>query len=368
MINRKRLIDEFITIAAMNAPTGAERPVADYCTQALQALGFEVLEDQAGITLGGNCGNLYARLPGYGTPVLFSCHMDTVLPCLEKRIIVEENGTIHAAGDTILGADDVAGIVEIFEGVRSVLEDHKSHRPIEIILSVSEEKKLRGAKEFDFSQIQAKEGYILDVDGPLGTAVLAAPRSYRIIATIHGRAAHAALSPELGINAAVIASTAVSRLQWGRLDTETTANIGIMKVDGATNIIPASCYMECEVRSLDPIKADAQVTKIRSILETTCAEFGGTLDLEVLFSYEAYQIDPAHPVVYRFKSACKKLGLTPILTRSCGGSDNNIYNSKGFHGIVIAPGMHEIHGTNEYTSVQELTTMAEMIELLISES
>ncbi len=367
MINSERVTTEFITIAGMDAPTGAERPVAAYCSDVLQNLGFNVEEDNAGAALGGNCGNLYARLPGIGTPVLFSCHTDTVIPCCGKRIAIERDGRIHAAGDTVLGADDVAGIVEIFEGIRSVLEDGKPHRPIEIILSVSEEKKLRGAKVFDFSKVQAKEGYILDVDGPLGTAVLAAPRSYRFVATVHGRAAHAALSPELGINAAVIASTAVSRLNWGRLDNETTSNIGIMRVEGATNIIPASCYLECEVRSLDPARADARIEEMRSVFETTCAEFGGTLDLEIIFSYEAYQIDPAHPVVKRFEAACASLGLTPVLTRSCGGSDNNIYSAQGFHGIVIAPGMHEIHGINEHTSIQELTTMAKMIELLITE-
>jgi len=365
MVQTDRIVNEFIKMASMDAPTGAERPVADYCTAALQAMGFTGEEDNAGEILGGNCGNLYAFLPGTGDPILFSCHTDTVVPCLGKRITMDSDGTIHAAGDTILGADDVAGIAEIFEGVRSVLEDGAHHRPIEVVLSVSEEKKLRGAKEFDFSRVQAKEGYILDVDGPLGTAVIAAPRSYRFLATVHGRAAHAALSPELGINAAVIASTAISRLNWGRLDADTTSNVGIIRVEGATNIVPATCYLECEVRSLAPEKADARIDEMKQAFEQAAAEFGGTVDLEIIFSYEAYQIDPADPVVKRFEDACRQLGITPVLTRSCGGSDNNIYTPKGFHGIVVAPGMHEIHGVNEHTSAQELTTMAKMVEILI---
>ena len=367
MVSKDRIVSEFITLASMDAPTGSERPVADYCIRALEALGFRVTEDDAGAALGGSAGNLHAFLAGEGNPILFSCHMDTVTPCLAKQIIQEPDGRIHTDGRTILGADDAAGIAEILEGVRSVLEDRLAHRPVEVVLSVSEEQKLLGAKHFDIHQLHAKEAYILDVDGPIGTAVIAAPRAYRFFATVHGRSAHAALSPELGINAAVIAAEAIAQLPWGRLDADTTSNVGIVRVEGAANIVPAECYLDAEVRSLDPQKADARIETMREAFESACARHGGHLELTVFRSYDAYQVPEAHPVVTRFQRACRSAGIEPQLTRSCGGSDNSVYTPQGITGIVVAPGMHEIHGVNEYTSAQELTAMAQVVAALITD-
>ena len=261
MVSKDRIVSEFITLASMDAPTGSERPVADYCIRALEALGFRVTEDDAGAALGGSAGNLHAFLVGEGEPILFSCHMDTVTPCLAKQIIQEPDGRIHTDGRTILGADDAAGIAEILEGVRSVLEDQLAHRPVEVVLSVSEEQKLLGAKHFDIHQLHAKEAYILDVDGTIGTAVIAAPRAYRFFATVHGRSAHAALSPELGINAAVIAAEAVAQLPWGRLDADTTSNVGIVRVEGAANIVPAECYLTRALKpGVKPLRAPVRAT------------------------------------------------------------------------------------------------------------
>lgn len=369
MIRKEKVTDLFCRLALIDSPSFHEREMADKLTELLKSLDFSVWEDQAGVGCGGTAGNIYARLQGDlpGRPLLFSAHMDTVQPCVGKNILIEEDGTIRSDKTTITGADDLTGIVEILEAVRSAREEKTPHRSIEVLFTIGEEYFLTGAKAFDFQRIQAEEAYILDTDGEIGTAVIGAPTGIRFIANVVGKSAHAALAPETGVNAIAIAARAVSRMKIGRVDDETTASIGIIRGGTEGNIVPDSCFVEGETRSLSPQKARKQAKHMVDCFEKAAEEMGGSCNCELTFVYEAYQIPREHPVVARFERACKASGLEPKLIYSCGGSDNSVLTQNGIVGIVLAAGMHSIHSVSEMTSVQELCKMAELVERIITE-
>lgn len=367
MINSDRILNEFLKMAIIESPTRDERKMADTLKVELEQLGFSVTEDDAGKAIGGNTGNLFAVRKGGipGDPLLLCAHMDTVKPVTGKNALVEGD-TIRSGGDTVLGADDLAGVVEILEAVRSVDEDAKPCRDLEILFTVSEEFFLKGAENFDASKCRAKEAYILDVDGDIGTAVLAAPTGIRFIANVKGKSAHAAIAPEEGINAIAIAAKAISDMRLGRIDRETTASIGIIKGGEQGNIVPDSCFVEGETRSLSSEKATTQCRHMQECFENAVVELGGSVSFEITKVYDAYGVSEDSAVVRRFKNACKTVGIEPKLTSSTGGSDNSVLSQKGLQGIVVACGMHEIHSVNEYTKLSELTAMAKVVEQMIT--
>lgn len=368
MINSKRLTESFVSLTAIDSPTFSERAMADELTRRLVELGLTVTEDDAAAAIGGNTGNILATLPGTipGPPLLFAAHMDTVQPCEGKKALVGEDGTITSEGDTILGADDLCGVAEILEALRSIQEENKPHRDIEVLFTVAEEYFLKGSEHFDITRCRAREGYILDVDGPVGTAVVGAPTGIRFIANVQGKSAHAAIAPEEGINAVTIAARAIAGIRQGRIDQDTTACISIIRGGTQGNIVPDSCFVEGEVRSLDPGKADYQVSHMQRCFIQAAGYAGGSVDFQLTRVYEAYRVPEEAPVVQSFMTACRQCGIEPSLTCSTGGSDNSMLSAKGFQGIILACGMHDIHGTSEHTSVGELTAMAQLVEKLMT--
>ena len=369
MLNRQRLLDCFAGLAAIDSPSLGEREMADALTRRLHALGLEVEEDSAGRILGGNAGNLIVRIPGtVEAPVrLFSCHMDTVEPSRGKQVIFHPDGTITSGGDTVLGADDLAGLSAILEAVTVILEDHLPHPPLELVFPVAEELHTLGSHALDFSRLEAKEAYVPDMDGSLGTAALRAPSIISFTAVIHGRAAHAGMAPEAGIHAIKIAAEAVSKISVGHVDEYTTANIGSISGGTTTNIVPAQCTLTGEVRSFRHENALARMAEIRNILEDTAAAWGGRAEVEEVVRMKAYQVEEDAPVVRRLVRACEKLGLTPNLSQTFGGSDNNAFSAHGISGIVIASAMHRIHTCQEYTTEAELYQLAELILELMTD-
>ena len=245
-VNEQRAVDEFQELTAIDAPSFGERQMADRLIVKLKELGFEVEEDNAGKHFGGNAGNLYAYLPGDlpGDPVLLSGHMDTVELSKGKKGIIGEDGVIRSAGKAVLGADDVAGLVEILEGIRSVKEAGVPHRDIEIFFTIAEELYIKGSSVFDFSKVRAKEAYVLDISGPVGSAAYKAPSliSYQVVVT--GKASHAGFDPEHGIHAIAIASEAITQISQGHVDEETTCNIGLIEGGSGTNIVPEKCIVK----------------------------------------------------------------------------------------------------------------------------
>lgn len=355
MVSPKRMVEEFLELVRIDSVSGKERQIADLLKDKLAGLGLEVLEDGAGRKVGSDTGNIIGRLPASGSgPVLMLCsHMDTVEPGrgVKPRI---EGGVIRSAGDTVLGADDKAGIVTILEVLRVIREQSVSHGGLEVVFTIWEEGGLFGAKNLDFDHLSARIGFVLDSDGPPGTVITRAPSQDRIGATIKGRAAHAGINPEDGINAIQVASQAVAQMKLGRIDHETTCNIGIIKGGKATNIVPDSATLDGETRSLDAGKREAQTAAMCAAIREAAAGFGAGVDLVTETLYHEFNLSEESPPVRLAVEAAVKLGLTPRLEKTGGGSDANIFNKRGIETAVLGIGMKKVHTTEEYIALNDL--------------
>lgn len=369
MINRDRMVKEFCELAAIDSPSYGERQITDVIKAKLTALGFEVREDGAAEKIGGNAGNIYAFMKGdlAADPILFCGHTDTVEPSRGKQIVVHEDGRITSAGDTVLGGDDLCGVVEILEGVRHLREEKLPHRPVEVILMAAEEVFGKGAKAYDYENegFLSNEAYVLDMSGPVGSAALQAPTMIGWKAAIKGKAAHAGFAPQTGINAILAASKAVAKLEPGWIGKDTTMNVGTVTGGKANNIVAESCTVTGEVRSLDHEKAYRVIESIRKTFEEN------SMDAEVTFEIDehlvTYHVPEDHSVVKRFKRACEKLNLPGKTTYTLGGSDNNILALHGITGIVLSCGMQQVHSTREFTQIEDLMKGAALVAELLRE-
>ena len=313
--NTQRLVDQFIAMAKISSPSRQEGRLAAYLKPELEALGFTVEFDNAGELAGGDTGNLIATLPGDPEiePIVLSCHMDTVTPCIGVTPIIED-GVIRSDGTTILGGDDKAGIAAILEGVRRIRERGVRHGLIQAVFTICEEVGMHGAMGLDYSKIRAKRAFILDADGPIGQILVRGPAKDAIHAVIHGRSAHAGLKPEAGISAIQVAARAIERMKLLRIDDETTANLGQISGGGATNIVTDRVEITAEARSLTNEKLDAQGAHMKACLEDAAHEFGATAEVTIERSYHAFSLDADEPVVRHCVAAMQSLGITPTLT------------------------------------------------------
>jgi len=240
MFNKQRLLDEFLELVQIDSETKDERQIANVLIKKMEALGFEVFEDDSAERTGHGAGNLIASMEGSvsgTTPIYFTCHMDTVVPGIGVKPELRDDGYVYSDGTTILGADDKAGIAALFEMIRTVKENNLPHGDIQFVITAGEESGLVGAKEMDATLIKAKYGYAIDSDGKVGGIVTAAPHQAKLWTTIHGKTAHAGVAPEKGVSAINIAAKSVAAMKLGRIDTETTANIGRFAGGRATNIV-----------------------------------------------------------------------------------------------------------------------------------
>ena len=366
-MKRERLIQEFEELARIDSISFQERQMADCLKGKLKELGFEVLEDQAGEQYGGNAGNIYGFLKGTrkGPGILLSAHMDTVQPGIGKTPVVHKDETITSQGDTVLGADDVAGLVEILEGIRSVQEEGVSYPDIEVLFPIAEELYIKGSNAFDFTRIQAKEAYVLDMSGKIGTAAIKAPSLISFQVTVTGKASHAGFAPEQGIHAIQIMSEAIGKIQQGHVDEESTVNIGTIAGGEASNIVPESCCCTGEIRSYSHKKALFYLKNIDEIFRKAVKKRQASYQLEREINLIAYEMDAKDLVVKRFEAACQKLGISSALTGTYGGSDNHNFVKNGIHGIVLSCGMQEVHSVREYIATEDLIKGAQLVAELI---
>lgn len=354
-INTERLTQEFIKVAQIPSPSFRERGVTDYLAGRLAELGLQVEEDQTGERIGGDSGNLLGRLPGDDrlTPLFLCCHMDTVQPGDGVKVIFQD-GVFRSAGETVLGGDDKAGVVSVIEVLEMLKESQVPHAPLEILFTVAEEQGLYGSKYFDHSKLKAAYGYILDSSGSPGTIIVAAPAQNIIDFTVIGKAAHAGMEPEQGINAIRVAAEALVKLKMGRIDQETTANIGVIKGGNATNIVPDSVYLQGEVRSLDRKKLDDLTSEIVTEFTRVVEAAGAQGDVRVTFQYPEFRLDPELPVVKYATQAAARSGLEVRLVTSGGGSDANNFNNAGIPTVNLGTGMSQVHTTEEYLKLHDL--------------
>ena len=364
--NTQRLVDQFIAMAKISSPSRQEGRLAAYLKPELEALGFTVEFDNAGELAGGDTGNLIATLAGDPEiePIVLSCHMDTVTPCIGVTPIIED-GVIRSDGTTILGGDDKAGIAAIIEGVRRIRERGVRHGLIQAVFTICEEVGMYGAMGLDYSKIRAKRAFILDADGPIGQILVRGPAKDAIHVVIHGRSAHAGLKPEAGISAIQVAASAIDRMKLLRIDEETTANLGQISGGGATNIVTDRVELTAEARSLTNEKLDAQGTHMKTCFENAARDFGATVEVNIERSYYAFSLDADEPVVRHCAAAMRHLGLTPTLTSTGGGSDCNIFNRHGMKAVDLSIGMTDVHTCKESLRIDDLELTARLVEALI---
>jgi tripeptide aminopeptidase len=367
MINEKRLIESFMELVRMDSISREERNIADFLIEKLENLGLEVIVDQAGEKAGANSGNIIAKLNGntkVATPIMFAAHMDTVVP--GKNINpLREGEKIISTGETILGADDKAGIAAVLEALHLIRENNILYGDIEILFTICEEVGLCGAKNLDVSQLKAQIGFILDAGGQVGQIIISAPSQNSLDFTIRGKSAHAGTNPEEGINAIQVAGVALSRMKLGRIDEETTANIGIISGGKATNIIPDEVILKGEVRSRNEGKLEKYTKELKKITEDTAQEFKARAEVKINREYHCYNLSPDDQVVKIARKAAKDIGLQSLLRPSGGGSDANIFNKKGLPSVVLAVGMEKVHTIEEYILIKELKNATEYILSII---
>ena len=369
MVDQLRIKEEFCKLVSIDSISFHERNMANQLREYLLQLGFKVEEDRACDYYGSECGNLYAYLEGDipGDPILLSSHMDTVTPGLNKTAVVHEDGTITSDGTTVLGADDISGIVSILEAIRTIKELGLSHRSIEVLFTIAEEVYIRGSEVFDYSVIKAKEAYVLDLDGLVGTAALKAPTVVSFTATIIGKASHAGFAPVLGINAIAIAAQGITQIKQGRIDEETTVNIGLIEGGKARNIVSDNCVLRGEVRSLNHDKALSEVDNIKNIIRDIVEYHQAVDTFETDFGCIAYQVNQEDPVVQRFEQACRELGYDTNYVNTFGGSDNNNFHRHGISGLVISCGMNQVHSCKEDTHIDELVKCSNIVLKILTD-
>lgn len=367
MINENRLINEFLELVQIDSESGHEGEIAKVLKQKFESLGLEVVEDNTTAETGHGAGNLICTLKGTNKeadPIYFTSHMDTVVPGKGVKPTIE-NGYIVTDGTTILGADDKAGLAVMFETIRVLQENKLEHGDIQFIITVGEESGLVGAKALDPSQIFAKYGYALDSDGEVGTIVISAPTQAKVNATITGKSAHAGVAPEKGVSAITVAAKAISKMPLGRIDEETTANIGRFEGGQATNIVCEKAYIFAEARSLTNEKLNEQIDKMKHAFSEAASEMGAHADVDVKVMYPSFKFGPDDLVVNIAAKAAEKIGRKSNLIKSGGGSDANVIAGMGIPTVVLGVGYEEIHTTNERMPVKELYKLAEMAVAIV---
>lgn len=369
-MKKDRLLNEFLELVQIDSETKDEAKIADVLKQKMEALGFYVAEDNSSFYNGHGANNLIATLRGAASEVpalYFTAHMDTVVPGKGIKPEVRE-GYVYSDGTTILGADDKAGIAALFEMIRTIQEQGIEHGDIQLVITAGEESGLVGAKELDPSLLLAEYGYAVDSDGKVGGIVTSAPFQAKLWTTIYGKTAHAGVAPEKGVSAITLASKAISKMTLGRIDAETTANIGRFEGGQATNIVCDEVLILSEARSIKEDKLAAQTAHMESVFQEVAESLGGRAVTEVKLMYPGFSFDEQERVVQIAKKAAAAIGRPSPLLSSGGGSDANIFNGFGIPTVNLSVGYEEIHTTNERMPIEELQKLTELLVEIVKES
>ena len=368
MINEERLVSLFKELCLIDAPALAERASVDYVKAHLTKMGLEVREDDAGAKIGGNAGNVIATLRGNkpGAPrVYLSAHFDTVEPTA-GLVIGERDGVLFSESDTILGADDKAGMAPAIEAVQCLMETGAEHGDVVLLLTCAEEIGLKGAAVLDVSDLGLDFGYVLDTGPPVGTFVTRTATHDKLDVTVYGKPAHAGKDPENGINAISVVADAVSRMKVGRVGPETTSNLGLINGGTAVNVVCPFVQIRAEARSTDVAALNEQVDHMIAEFERAAREWGTTVKIDHKRHYDAYHVPDDVRVVGVAQRAARNLGMTGDLRTTLGGSDANVFNARGVPSIVVATGMEKIHTHEESVSRESLVQTARLAyELLV---
>jgi tripeptide aminopeptidase len=365
---RERLLDDFVRLCEIESPSLRERGMADALTRELRALGLEVTEDESSSETGADAGNLLARLPGTGGEgtVLLCAHMDTV-PLTGPVEVVREEGFFCNRHAAILGADNKVAVAVLLAVARRLARE-PARASVELLFTACEERALAGAKAFDRSRLRADHGFVFDHASPVGELIAAAPTYYRVEATFRGQAAHAGLEPEAGRSAIVAAAEAIARLRLGRLDEETTANVGRIEGGSAANVVPPRCRVELEARSLDRDRAHATVTEIVDFLTDAAGAVECDVETEVEEGFRGYRLSRSAEPVRVASAALAELGFEPRLRATAAGSDANVLNAAGLPCLNVADGTQHNHRPDERVSVAALESVLDVALGIVARS
>lgn len=358
MANRERLIQSFLDLVRIDSPSGEEEAMAQETGRRLAALGAEVLRD--------GHGNLIARLAGSGDPFLLSAHMDTVEPGRGIRPVIDGD-TIRTDGSTILGGDPKAGVTAILEALTELHEAGRGHRAVEVVLTRGEEVGLLGSRNLDYAMVTARRGIVLDGEGAVSEITNEAPAQYLIDVDITGRAAHAGVEPEKGVPAILIAAEMIVELPQGRLDRETTANIGMISGGSARNAVPERCSFRGEFRSRNPERLNEVRQEVELHIESVIARHrNARIEARVEKVFDGYRLAASHPVIKTVSEALRTMGMEPRLLPSGGATDANIFAGHGIEAAVLGMGGSNFHTTREDLSITNMVNSARFLETVLT--
>ena len=362
------VVEEFIALASLNSPSRKEARVAAYLIKRFKELGFTATVDGSAELTGSDTGNLIVRVPGNaaGPTLLLCAHMDTVGPT-EGMTPVFRDGVIYSNGETVLGADDKAGIAIILSVLAELRAENTPHGGIEIVMTVQEEVGLFGAKYLQ-ADFHADFGYVLDSSEEVGSVINEAPSKVDLDFVLEGKAAHAGVCPEKGINAVVAAASAVARLRTGRIDAQTTSNVGVISGGKARNIVPDRAEVAIEVRSTDKEKLEREVQAVLAAFDEAAASSGARLTVRRDAPFETFLIPETHPVVANAFRAARSIGIEPTLRATGGGMDANIFNSRGLPCVGLGLGIADPHSPQEHISVAQLEAGVMFLKALLTEA
>jgi len=357
----------FLELAEIPSPSGDERAVTDRVSAELREIGLKVHEDDTGSRIDSNAGNLLCRLPGReegGTPLFFCAHLDTVPPQGPIEPVIED-GVVRNAAGTILGADNKSAVAQMIEAARRIVAEDRPHAGVELLFTQKEEVGLVGAGAFDHTRLEAELGFVYDQAAPIGEVITGAPWARTMQVRFHGCPAHSGMAPEEGRSAIAAAARAVADLRLGRLDEETTANVGTIKGGSARNIIPEWCVLDAEARSHDQSKLAEVVQEMLDAFAFAASTAECTLETEVSEAYPGYRFRESEPIMQLALGALARCGYEPWLARSGGGADANVFNARGIPCLNLANGMASIHTAEERIAVDDLERMVDVTLALV---
>jgi len=356
-----------VRLCEIRSPTGEEREVADTVLAELRALGLEVSEDDAAGRAEAGAGNVLARLPGRSDRwTMFCAHLDTV-PHEGRVEVVNDEGVFRSRGETILGADNKAAVAVLLE----LVSRHAANPPpvgIELLLTVAEEQGLRGAKAFEVGTLRSDCGFVLDHASPIGEVIVASPTQQQVVADFTGVEAHAGIRPEDGSNAIAAAAAAIARMELGRLDEGTTANVGVIAGGTSGNVVPGHCRILAEARSLAADRAAAVAGQLTEACAWGASEHGCDADVRVEELFRGYELESASPSLSLAEAGLRRAGIEPRRAATGGGSDANALIAAGFDCVLLANGTEANHTPAESVSARSLDTMLAVCEGIVAEA
>jgi len=366
------LVTLFLELARIPSPSGHERAVVDFLITRLRGMGLDVVEDEALYPDSrSSAGNLYCRLEANtaGVPIMLSAHTDTV-PSGEEDLPepVLEGDMIRSGSHAVLGADDKAALAAIVEAMAAIVHGNLPQAGIELLLTVGEEGGLRGAKASSLEDMVAECGFCLDCTGPVGGVIVRSPWQKTVNASFFGVSAHSGVVPEEGRSAVAAAAKAVAGMKLGRIDEETTANVGIIKGGEAVNVVPGHCIIQCEARSHDTGKLETQVSQMIAEINQAAAEEEVDIEITVVDEFQGFDFSAGGLPIELAERAFSRMGLETTRTVTGGGSDVNVFNLKGLPCVNLATGMEKVHTSDEYISVKSLHEMQDFILALVTEA